>query len=146
MAMVEIFNIIENGIRFTGMPGSAEVTRDNWKLTLFIRHLPSLSEEERKLMNEINRLEGCHHDPSRVNLRIGLCGPEHWRLPVGGRNGTASPESSREPGGAVGCGSTCGTSSPCSETEERDDLDGKPQTGQGRGMGSGMKCGRDHGR
>ncbi len=33
-----------------------------------------------------------------------------------------------------------------SETEERDDLDRTPQTGEERGMGSGMKCGRDHGR
>jgi hypothetical protein len=33
-----------------------------------------------------------------------------------------------------------------SGTEERDDLDGTPRTGEERGMGSGMKCGRDHGR
>jgi mono/diheme cytochrome c family protein len=58
----EIFNIIKNGIRFTGMPGFGGSDEDNWKLTLFIRHLPSLSDEERKLMNEINRLEGTHHD------------------------------------------------------------------------------------
>lgn len=58
----EIFNIIRNGIRFTGMPGFGGSDEDNWKLTLFIRHLPSMSEEERHLMNEINQLERTHHD------------------------------------------------------------------------------------
>jgi len=52
----EIFWIIENGVRFTGMPafgghGSAE---DSWKLVLFIRHLPDLAAEERLEMERYN--------------------------------------------------------------------------------------------
>lgn len=53
----EIFWIIENGVRFTGMPafggghGSAE---DSWKLVLFIRHLPNLAAEERIEMERYN--------------------------------------------------------------------------------------------
>ena len=54
----EIMNIIRNGIRFTGMPGFGGSDEDNWKLTLFIRHLPKLSDRERAFMNEINNLEG----------------------------------------------------------------------------------------
>jgi len=54
----EIYNIIKNGIRFTGMPGFGGSDEDNWTLTLFIRHLPKLSEREAGFMNEINHLEG----------------------------------------------------------------------------------------
>jgi mono/diheme cytochrome c family protein len=53
----ELFWIIENGVRFTGMPafggakGSAE---DSWKLVVFIRHLPDLAAEERLEMERYN--------------------------------------------------------------------------------------------
>ena len=50
----ELFNIIKNGIRFTGMPGWGGEDDDNWKLVLFIRHLPQLSEQELELMKEVN--------------------------------------------------------------------------------------------
>jgi len=41
----ELFWIIENGVRFTGMPafgGSHGSEEDSWKLVRFIRHLPQL--------------------------------------------------------------------------------------------------------
>ena len=50
----ELFYIIKNGIRFTGMPGWGGEDEDNWKLVLFIRHLPQLSERELELMKEVN--------------------------------------------------------------------------------------------
>ena len=50
----EIFYIVKNGIRFTGMPGWGGEDEDNWKLVLFIRHLPQLSEKELELMKEVN--------------------------------------------------------------------------------------------
>jgi mono/diheme cytochrome c family protein len=53
----EIFYIIKNGIRFTGMPGWGGEDEENWKLVLFIRHLPDLSPQEINLMKEINGLE-----------------------------------------------------------------------------------------
>ena len=53
----EIFFIIKNGIRFTGMPGWGGEDEENWKLVLFIRHLPKLSPQEIDFMNEINGLE-----------------------------------------------------------------------------------------
>lgn len=53
----EIFYIIKNGIRFTGMPGWGGEDEENWKLVLFIRHLPKISPKEIELMKEINHLE-----------------------------------------------------------------------------------------
>jgi len=52
----ELFWVIENGVRFTGMPafsspGSAD---DSWKLVLFLRHLPQLTTEERMEMERYN--------------------------------------------------------------------------------------------
>jgi hypothetical protein len=52
----ELFWIIENGIRFTGMPafGGTHGSQDDWKLVLFIRHLPQLTMEERVEMERDN--------------------------------------------------------------------------------------------
>jgi mono/diheme cytochrome c family protein len=50
----QLFYIIKNGIRFTGMPGWGGEDEDNWKLVLFIRHLPDLSPKELELMKEVN--------------------------------------------------------------------------------------------
>ena len=51
----ELFWIIENGIRFTGMPAFApHGSQDDWKLILFIRHLPQLTMEERAEMERDN--------------------------------------------------------------------------------------------
>ncbi|MGH9631500.1 MAG: c-type cytochrome [Bryobacteraceae bacterium] len=53
----ELFYIIRNGVRFTGMPGWGGEDEENWKLVLFIRHLPTLTQKELELMKEINNLE-----------------------------------------------------------------------------------------
>ncbi len=53
----ELFWIIENGVRFTGMPafgGSHGSEEDSWKLVRFIRHLPQLSTDERLEMERYN--------------------------------------------------------------------------------------------
>lgn len=53
----ELFYIIQNGIRLTGMPawgGSAHDEEDSWKLVHFIRHLPQLTLEEKKEMEKLN--------------------------------------------------------------------------------------------
>jgi mono/diheme cytochrome c family protein len=52
----ELFWIIENGVRFTGMPAfySPGAQMDSWKLVRFIRHLPQLSVEERIEMESHN--------------------------------------------------------------------------------------------
>lgn len=52
----EIFYIIENGVRLTGMPawGGAGKPEESWKLVHFIRHLPALTPEERAGMELLN--------------------------------------------------------------------------------------------
>jgi mono/diheme cytochrome c family protein len=54
----ELFYIIQNGIRLTGMPawgsGSEHDNQDSWKLVRFIRHLPKLTAEEDAEMKEMN--------------------------------------------------------------------------------------------
>ena len=54
----ELFYIIQNGIRLSGMPawggGSGHDEEDSWKLVRFIRHLPQLTVEEKKEMEKMN--------------------------------------------------------------------------------------------
>ena len=54
----ELFFIIQNGIRFTAMPGwgTGDPAKDSgsWQLVHFIRHLPSLTEEELQEMTTLN--------------------------------------------------------------------------------------------
>jgi cytochrome c553 len=54
----ELFYIIENGIRFSGMPGwgggSGHDEQASWHLVHFIRHLPALTLAEKKEMEHLN--------------------------------------------------------------------------------------------
>jgi mono/diheme cytochrome c family protein len=57
----DIFWIIENGVRLTGMPAFGGAgsehdhnVEDTWKLVRFIRHLPSLTAEEKLEMEKYN--------------------------------------------------------------------------------------------
>jgi len=60
----ELFWIIKNGVRLTGMPAWGDPAghddADNWKLVHFIRHLPKITPrelEEMKSMNPISPME-----------------------------------------------------------------------------------------
>jgi len=54
----ELFYIIHNGIRFTGMPAwggdDAAEDQDSWKLVHFIRHLPEITAAEIAAMKAMN--------------------------------------------------------------------------------------------
>jgi mono/diheme cytochrome c family protein len=54
----ELFSIIENGVRLTGMPGFGDGTagsaRGSWALVRFIRHMPELTPEEIAGMEKLN--------------------------------------------------------------------------------------------
>jgi mono/diheme cytochrome c family protein len=54
----ELFYIIENGIRLTGMPawgsGSERDQQDTWKLARFIRRLPAITPAELEKMKDFN--------------------------------------------------------------------------------------------
>ena len=54
----ELFYIIQNGIRLSGMPswgsGKSRDEEDSWKLVRLIRHLPKLTAEEEREMQDMN--------------------------------------------------------------------------------------------
>ena len=54
----ELFYVIEQGIRFSGMPafgtGDASHAGESWQLVHFIRHLPQISESELEQMRKLN--------------------------------------------------------------------------------------------
>ncbi len=52
----EIFYIINNGVRLTGMPGwgSSHQPKETWDLVDFIRHLPKMTDAEKKDMEKFN--------------------------------------------------------------------------------------------
>jgi mono/diheme cytochrome c family protein len=54
----ELFWLIENGIRFTGMPGWSNGTKEgetaSWHLVHFVRRLPKLTPEELEEMESMN--------------------------------------------------------------------------------------------
>jgi mono/diheme cytochrome c family protein len=53
----ELFYIIQNGIRLSGMPawGSEHSgEEDSWKLAHFVRHLPNISPSELQEMEKLN--------------------------------------------------------------------------------------------
>jgi mono/diheme cytochrome c family protein len=54
----EIFFIIKNGVRLTGMPAWGEDTpeedRQTWELVHFVRHLPRITPEELREMESLN--------------------------------------------------------------------------------------------
>lgn len=53
----EIYYVIENGVRFTGMPAwgaGGTSDHDTWHLVLFIRHLPRMTDEDMQDMRAHN--------------------------------------------------------------------------------------------
>jgi len=56
----ELYYIIENGVRLSGMPAFSQVPYPNpndaetWHLIVFIRHLPTLSDQELATMSTLN--------------------------------------------------------------------------------------------
>jgi mono/diheme cytochrome c family protein len=65
----ELFYIIENGIRFTGMPawgtGTDDGERSSWMLVHFLRHLPRLTAAELETMKGRNP-----RSPEEIRLEI----------------------------------------------------------------------------
>jgi mono/diheme cytochrome c family protein len=62
----ELFFIIHNGIRFTGMPawgkGPPEKDMDSWQLVHFIRHLPKLTPVELEDMKQYNPISAMERE------------------------------------------------------------------------------------
>jgi mono/diheme cytochrome c family protein len=82
----EIFYIIHNGVRFTGMPAfggeDASTDMDSWKLVHFIRHLPDITVDELDAMKKMNP-----RSPMQIEME------EHMRKILKGQD-TEEPSSS----------------------------------------------------
>lgn len=80
----ELFYIIHNGIRFTGMPAwgpeDPAEDRDSWKLVHFIRHLPELRAEEIEEMKALNP-KGRHEIEEEEEIQRFLRGEEEDSRP-----------------------------------------------------------------
>ena len=65
----ELFYVIENGIRFTGMPawstGTADGEESSWRLVHFLRRLPQLTAGELEAMKARNP-----RSPEEIRLEI----------------------------------------------------------------------------
>ena len=89
----EIFWIIENGIRFTGMPawstGTTEGEEASWHLVHFIRRLPRLTPEELEDMELLNPKA-----PSEIRQQT-----EEEKFLKGGNEPGVSPPQHEHPGG-----------------------------------------------
>ncbi len=56
----ELYYVIHNGVRFTGMPawGGEDSPEEIWKLVTFLRHLPQITPEEIRQMQEAAKVGG----------------------------------------------------------------------------------------
>ena len=65
----ELFYVIENGIRFTGMPafstGTPDGEAESWKLVHFIRRLPQVGEADLERMKALNP-----RSPAEIRLEL----------------------------------------------------------------------------
>ena len=90
----ELFYIIENGVRLTGMPGWSTGTKEgeisSWHLVHFIRHLPKLTEEEIQQMENLNP-----KSPAEYQQKL-----EEEKFLQGGDAPTAPPSPTHEHTGA----------------------------------------------
>ncbi|OLB88433.1 MAG: hypothetical protein AUI12_04770 [Acidobacteria bacterium 13_2_20CM_2_57_6] len=80
----ELYWIIENGVRFTGMPAFASGgghggTQDSWKLVHFIRHLPHLTAAERIEMERYNPKGPNDQEEEQRGIGLGGCGGHGFR-------------------------------------------------------------------
>jgi mono/diheme cytochrome c family protein len=60
----QLFWIVKNGIRMTGMPAFGPTHKDEelWKMVAFLRHLPELTPEETKALKPSGEAEEHQHD------------------------------------------------------------------------------------
>ena len=90
----ELFYVIENGVRLTGMPGWSTGTKEgetsSWRLVHFIRHLPDVTAEDIERMETLNP-----KSPEEIRQEI-----EEERFLQGGDATPAQPTVTHEHTGA----------------------------------------------
>jgi hypothetical protein len=60
----ELFWVVSNGIRMTGMPAFAPTHKEDeiWKIVAFVRHLPEITKEEQQALKASREEETGHHE------------------------------------------------------------------------------------
>ncbi len=63
----ELFYIIQNGVRWTGMPAwkREHTPEESWKLVSFVRHIPALTADEMRQIVVASGHEHGHEEPKR---------------------------------------------------------------------------------
>lgn len=89
----ELYYMIHNGVRWTGMPGWGDPDNDmdSWKLVLFIRHLPQLTADEVRDMERFNPRSIVDQQEEKEEEKFLNGGP----LPAGPENHTYHSETSK---------------------------------------------------
>ena len=64
----ELFWVVSNGIRSTGMPAFSPTHKEDeiWKIVAFVRHLPEITDEEQKILRAGGEAEEHHHEASQA--------------------------------------------------------------------------------
>lgn len=60
----ELFWVVSNGIRMTGMPAFSPTHKEDeiWKIVAFVRHLPEITKEEQQILKAGREEETGHHE------------------------------------------------------------------------------------
>jgi mono/diheme cytochrome c family protein len=60
----ELFWVVSNGIRMTGMPAFSPTHKEDeiWKIVAFVRHLPEITKEEQQILKAGREEEAGHHE------------------------------------------------------------------------------------
>jgi mono/diheme cytochrome c family protein len=82
----ELFWIIKNGVRLTGMPAWGDAAghddADNWKLVHFIRHLPKITPSELEQMKAMNPVSPMEREEESAEAKFLEGGDAHASLPA----------------------------------------------------------------
>lgn len=64
----ELFWVVSNGIRMTGMPAFSRTHKEDeiWKIVAFVRHLPEITKEEQQLLKAGHEEESGHHEEAEA--------------------------------------------------------------------------------
>jgi mono/diheme cytochrome c family protein len=67
----ELFWVVSNGIRMTGMPAFSPTHKEDeiWKVVAFVRHLPEITKEEQQILKGGREGEAGHHEAAEVGAK-----------------------------------------------------------------------------
>lgn len=93
----ELFWVVSNGIRSTGMPAFSPTHKEDeiWKIVAFVRHLPQITGEEQKILKAGRKEEEHHHGDADA---AGKPESKDEQAPAAGsKSGTPAPPATPHP-------------------------------------------------